>query len=137
MSPPASPPWSLSGTARAARRASLAPRAPRARWEAEHAARVAVVRVVDGLAVDGDRESAQQLGKLVQRITPRWFVLRDVHAGDAVLMQPRYAMARSSAGASTLIAAQGADDAQRAGGGAGGGGGRSHGFSLAAAIGRL
>ena len=26
------------------------------------------------------------------RIAPRWFVLRDVHAGETVLMQPRYAM---------------------------------------------
>ena len=60
--------------------------------------------------MDGDRASAQQLGKLVQRIAPRWFVLRDVHAGDAVLMQPRYAKSLLS----------GADDAQRAGGGAGG-----------------
>ncbi len=67
-------------------------------------------RVVDGLAVDGDRASAQQLGKLVQRIAPRWFVLRDVHAGDAVLMQPRYAMSllRGPMTRSELVAARAA-----------------------------
>jgi hypothetical protein len=65
-------------------------------------------RVVDGLATSGDRESAQMLGKLVQRIAPRWFVLRDVHAGEPVLMQPRYAMSmlRGPLTRSELVAAR-------------------------------
>jgi hypothetical protein len=65
-------------------------------------------RVVDGLATSGDRESAQMLGKLVQRIAPRWFVLRDVHAGEPVLMQPRYAMSmlRGPMTRSELVAAR-------------------------------
>jgi len=49
-------------------------------------------RIVDGLATSGDPAAARQMGKLVQRIAPRWFVVRDVHAGDTVLMQPRWAM---------------------------------------------
>jgi len=54
------------------------------------------------------QESARQLGKLVQRIAPRWFVLRDVHAGEPVLMQPRWAisMLRGPMTRSELVAAR-------------------------------
>ncbi|HEX2735486.1 MAG TPA: helicase HerA-like domain-containing protein [Polyangiaceae bacterium] len=49
-------------------------------------------RVIDGLA-QGDRDLDLLLDKTVQRITPRWFVLRDVHAGpNPVLLQPRHAL---------------------------------------------
>jgi len=52
-------------------------------------------RVVDGLAsIDPDsRDSAKALGAVVKRLAPRWFVVRDAHAGgEPVLVQPRWAM---------------------------------------------
>ena len=50
-------------------------------------------RVVDGLATSGAAGEARTLGKLVQRLSERWFVVRNVHAeGAPVLMQPRWAM---------------------------------------------
>ena len=50
-------------------------------------------RVVDGLATSGDTADARSLGKLVQRLSERWFVVRNVHAtGAPRLMQPRWAM---------------------------------------------
>jgi DNA helicase HerA-like ATPase len=52
-------------------------------------------RVVDGLAsIDPEsRDSAKALGAVVKRLAPRWFVVRDAHAGgDPVLVQPRWAM---------------------------------------------
>lgn len=50
-------------------------------------------RVVDGLQASGAFESARELGKLVQRLAPRYFVVRDLHAdGGPILVQPRWAM---------------------------------------------
>ncbi len=47
-------------------------------------------RVLDGMALDRAEEKAT--GKLMQRLLPRWFLVRDVHAGaDVRLVQPRYA----------------------------------------------
>jgi hypothetical protein len=55
-------------------------------------------RVVDGMATATDsargKGSARALAGTVKRLAPRWFVMRDAHAGGAapVLMQPRWAM---------------------------------------------
>lgn len=49
-------------------------------------------RVVEGLA-GSDGELARTVGNTVKRLAPRWFVMRDVHAGGGpVLLQPRWAM---------------------------------------------
>jgi hypothetical protein len=49
-------------------------------------------RVIDGLAHGDDRSSAA-LHATVQRLAPRWFVIRNVHdGGEPVLLQPRHAM---------------------------------------------
>jgi len=49
-------------------------------------------RVIDGLA-GNDATLARALNATVQRLLPRWFVLRDVHAETpAALLQPRWAM---------------------------------------------
>jgi len=48
-------------------------------------------RVVDGMALEPAAEKA--IGKLVQRLLPRWFLVRNVHAGgEVMLVQPRWAM---------------------------------------------
>jgi len=52
-------------------------------------------RVVDGLAAaaGADRAATQMLNRVVQRIAPRWFVVRDAHANNGLsLLQPRWAM---------------------------------------------
>jgi hypothetical protein len=52
-------------------------------------------RVLDGLAgAGGEGElSAAELSKRVERLSQRWFLLRDAHAKDGMLlMQPRWAM---------------------------------------------
>ena len=50
-------------------------------------------RIIDGLATSGDASSARQLGKYVQRLKPRFFVVRNVHSGgEPMLVQPRWAM---------------------------------------------
>ena len=50
-------------------------------------------RIIDGLAASGDREEAQRLGGLVKKLTPRFFVVRNVHDGGAPrVLQPRWAM---------------------------------------------
>jgi hypothetical protein len=49
------------------------------------------VRVVDGLA-GNDGTLAQTLNSTVQRLAPRWFVVRDVHQGGPPLLQPRWTM---------------------------------------------
>jgi hypothetical protein len=52
-------------------------------------------RVVDGLATSTgtDRVTSHELGRVIQRLAPRWFVMRDAHATDgAVLLQPRWTM---------------------------------------------
>ncbi len=47
-------------------------------------------RVVDGMATGGVAD-ARGLGKLVQRIAPRWFVVKNVHSGgEPFLLQPRH-----------------------------------------------
>ncbi len=54
-------------------------------------------RVLDGLAgavpgSDGDR-TPPELTHTLQRLAPRWFVMRDAHSGQGtVLLQPRWAM---------------------------------------------
>jgi len=40
-----------------------------------------------------DRSVGDELGLTLQRLAPRWFVVRNAHAtSPAILMQPRYAM---------------------------------------------
>jgi len=50
-------------------------------------------RVLDGLAASlSDADDAQELGRTVQRLANRWFVVRNAHApGEPILLQPRYA----------------------------------------------
>ena len=48
-------------------------------------------RVIEGMAQSG--APARELDDLVQRLAPRWFVMRDVHDGGAIrFLQPRWAM---------------------------------------------
>jgi DNA helicase HerA-like ATPase len=52
-------------------------------------------RVLDGLAasIDASREDAAELGRTVQRLGNRWFVVKNSHAQSGpVLLNPRYAM---------------------------------------------
>ncbi len=52
-------------------------------------------RVMDGLAasIGQDREAIAALSRTVQRLAPRWFVIRDVHTPNGIaLLQPRWAM---------------------------------------------
>jgi hypothetical protein len=50
-------------------------------------------RVIDGLATSGSASDARALGKIVQRLPERWFVVRNAHAqGAPLLVQPRWAM---------------------------------------------
>jgi hypothetical protein len=51
-------------------------------------------RVLDGLAAARGLEGADdELGTILQRLAPRWFVVRNAHAtSPPILMQPRYAM---------------------------------------------
>jgi DNA helicase HerA-like ATPase len=51
-------------------------------------------RVLDGLAAARGLEGAdEELGTTLQRLAPRWFVVRNAHAtSPPILMQPRYAM---------------------------------------------
>ena len=45
--------------------------------------------MIEGLSVGKD----DALAGIVKRLAPRWFVVRNVHAGDGpVLLQPRWAM---------------------------------------------
>ena len=40
-----------------------------------------------------DTRSARELGGVVQRLAPRWFVMRDAHRKEgSLLLQPRWAM---------------------------------------------
>jgi hypothetical protein len=49
-------------------------------------------RVVDGLG-RGDSGGIDDIAATIVRLAPRWFVLRDAHASDAVkLLNPRHAM---------------------------------------------
>jgi hypothetical protein len=46
-------------------------------------------RVIDGLSIGRD----DALANTIKRLSPRWFVVRDVHTGEApVLLQPRWAL---------------------------------------------
>jgi DNA helicase HerA-like ATPase len=50
-------------------------------------------RVLDGLsAVRGTENVAQDLDVTLQRLSERWFIVRNVHGGAPILVQPRYAM---------------------------------------------
>jgi hypothetical protein len=52
-------------------------------------------RVMDGLAasIGADRAATTALARTVQRLAPRWFVIRDVHVNNGIaLLQPRWAM---------------------------------------------
>jgi hypothetical protein len=52
-------------------------------------------RVIDGLAAarGADSGTADALATTLQRLAPRWFVVRNTHAASApILMQPRCAM---------------------------------------------
>jgi hypothetical protein len=49
-------------------------------------------RVIDGLAL-GDKALDKLLDQTVQRLSPRWFVMRDVYMGpQPALLQPRHAL---------------------------------------------
>jgi DNA helicase HerA-like ATPase len=49
-------------------------------------------RVIDGLS-GSDAALSRTLSRTVQRLAPRWFVMRDVHAGPVpFLAQPRWAL---------------------------------------------
>jgi hypothetical protein len=51
-------------------------------------------RVIDGLAgAAGSKQSAEELSRVLKRLSSRWFVVRDAHDGEScMLMQPRWAM---------------------------------------------
>jgi hypothetical protein len=50
-------------------------------------------RVVDGLSAAGSKEQAREIEGTIQRLGPRWFVLRDVHTDEGpMLLQPRWAL---------------------------------------------
>jgi hypothetical protein len=52
-------------------------------------------RVLDGLAAarGTQQSSTEELGTTLQRLAPRWFVVRNAHTtSPPILMQPRYAM---------------------------------------------
>jgi hypothetical protein len=52
-------------------------------------------RVIDGLAasIADERAALSALARTVQRLAPRWFVIRDAHVANGVaLLQPRWAM---------------------------------------------
>lgn len=52
-------------------------------------------RVLDGLAASmpDTRASVSELGRIIQRLANRWFVVRNAHAAAGpILLQPRYAM---------------------------------------------
>ncbi len=52
-------------------------------------------RVLDGLAAARGTQQAggEELGTTLQRLAPRWFVVRNAHTtSPPVLMQPRYAI---------------------------------------------
>jgi hypothetical protein len=81
-------------------------------------------RVVDGLATQGGgREAVQAMGSTIQRLSSRWFVMRDAHTNEGpTLLQPRWAMSFLQ-GPMTRSELRTAIEARRArGGGAGGGG---------------
>jgi hypothetical protein len=49
-------------------------------------------RVVDGMS-GSDAALARSVSQVVQRLSSRWFVMRDLHAGPApFLFQPRHAL---------------------------------------------
>jgi hypothetical protein len=49
--------------------------------------------VVDGLSAAGSKEQAREIEGTIQRLGPRWLVLRDVHTDEGpMLLQPRWAL---------------------------------------------
>jgi hypothetical protein len=50
-------------------------------------------RVVDGLAAAGSKVHEKEIESTIQRLAPRWFLMRDAHTGEGpVIVQPRWAM---------------------------------------------
>ena len=51
-------------------------------------------RIIDGLALNANETGLNfDLDRTLQRLKPRWFIVRDAHAqGGPVLLQPRWAM---------------------------------------------
>ena len=52
-------------------------------------------RVIDGLsdAAGNAETSAAELARVVKKLAPRWFLMRDAHANEgSLLVQPRWAM---------------------------------------------
>ena len=52
-------------------------------------------RVLDGLAasIGSDKAATAALARTLQRLAPRWFVIRDAHVNNGIaLLQPRWAM---------------------------------------------
>ncbi|HEX3851661.1 MAG TPA: hypothetical protein VHW01_11890 [Polyangiaceae bacterium] len=51
-------------------------------------------RVMDGLAAraNADRAATQEIARVVTRLAPRWFVVRDAQSNGLGLLQPRWAM---------------------------------------------
>jgi hypothetical protein len=50
-------------------------------------------RVVEGMTGEGGREAAHQLSATIQRLSSRWFVLRDAHGDEGpLLLQPRWTL---------------------------------------------
>ncbi|MFO0554337.1 MAG: helicase HerA-like domain-containing protein [Polyangiaceae bacterium] len=50
-------------------------------------------RVLDGLVGSGGAGDPQQLSNVLKRLTPRWFVMRDVHSkAGTIFLQPRWAL---------------------------------------------
>jgi len=72
-------------------------------------------RVLDGLAVAQATDGHEvELGTTLQRLAPRWFVVRNAHAASPpILMQPRFAMAllRGPMTRQEIRAARGVKDA--------------------------
>ena len=76
-------------------------------------------RVLDGLAAArGTTATGEELGGTLQRLAPRWFVVRNAHVSSPpILMQPRYAMSllRGPMTRGEIRAARGAEDVARHG----------------------
>jgi hypothetical protein len=46
-------------------------------------------RVMEGL---GEDKKKRELGALVKKLAPRWFVVRDARSANTTLLNPRWAM---------------------------------------------
>jgi hypothetical protein len=77
-------------------------------------------RVLDGLAAarGTDDAAGAELGTTLQRLAPRWFVVRNAHSpSPPILMNPRYAMSlmRGPMTRVEIRRARGVDDRSRLG----------------------